>query len=867
MLVWRRDFRSRRLVRFYCETFSGNLSNTTPTMADNESVHAEDENRQVRTMRDYLQPTRSSSPSCFIFPLNANNFRFKPGMIALLPNFHGLESESAYSFLKDFEDVCVTFNDQQCTNEIVKLKLFPFSLKDKAKIWLHNLKPRSIGTWQELQTEFLKKFFPAHKTTALKRQIQNFNQNQNEAFFQCWDRFKDLLSSCPHHGFEKWRLISFFYESLTPETKQFVETMCNGEFLEKEPEEAFDYLDHLADNSQAWHTDNSSESSNRSNLVSNRGKYHFSQEDEIKAKVANLARKIEAMELREVKEVKTVKNEESCGICEIMGHPTSECPNIPILKEALHDQVNSINTFKKPFPSPYSETYNPEWRNHPNFSWRNNNHVQVPQSQKPGNTFSYQPSRVQTLEETLQAFMQTQANVNNQTSQDINEIKNTLSTLTASLRTQEKGKFPAQPQPNPSTQCLVSCSNETQQENASSITTLRSGKAIDKNIPSKDQDPPSPPKSNGKDDGKSELLENLDKEKGMHPAPFPQRLQTIKNLNQNAEIYELFKQVKINIPLLDAIKQVPSYAKFLKDMCTVKRKHNVQKKAFLTESVSSIIQHLTPPKFKDPGCPTISCIIGNTRIERALLDLGASVNLLPFSVYQQLGLGELKETPVTLQLADRSVKIPRGIVEDVLVQIDNFYFPVDFIVLDTHPVSNPNVQIPVILGRPFLATSNALINCRNGMLNISFGNMTLELNVFNTCKQPGDDSEVHEVDFIEELVHEHLTTTTFHDPLEAYLIECEFDNASEISHTDSLLNSFQDKHCWKQKFEELPSLTNVTVPSTIEPPKLDLKPLPSELKYSFLGENETFPVIISSHLDELQEGKLLQLLKMHKNAL
>ena len=194
-------------------------------------------------------------------------------------------------------------------------------------------------------------------------------------------------------------------------------------------------------------------------------------------------------------------------------------------------------------------------------------------------------------------------------------------------------------------------------------------------------------------------------------------------------------------------------------MCTVKRRHNVLKKAFLTEHVSSIIQHITPPKYKDPGCPTISCIIGNTKIERALLDLGASVNLLPFSVYQQLGLGELKPTSVTLQLADQSVKVPRGVVEDVLVQIDKFYFPVDFIILDTHPVSDSTIQIPVILGRPFLATSNALINCKNGVLNLSFRNMTLELNVFNVCKQPAEDSDVHEVDFIGQLGHEQLTNS------------------------------------------------------------------------------------------------------------
>ena len=118
-----------------------------------------------------------------------------------------------------------------------------------------------------------------------------------------------------------------------------------------------------------------------------------------------------------------------------------------------------------------------------------------------------------------------------------------------------------------------------------------------------------------------------------------------------------------------------------------------------------------------------------------------------------MGLGELKPTSITLQLADRLVKIPRGMVEDVLVQVDIFYFPVDFIVLDTEPVVHSNSQIPVILGRPFLATFNAHINCRNGLMQLSFGNMTLELNIFNICKQPINNEDVDkEVYMIETIV-------------------------------------------------------------------------------------------------------------------
>ena len=152
-------------------------------------------------------------------------------------------------------------------------------------------------------------------------------------------------------------------------------------------------------------------------------------------------------------------------------------------------------------------------------------------------------------------------------------------------------------------------------------------------------------------------------------------------------------------------------------------------------------------KYKDPGSPTISVNIGGTCIDKALLDLGASVNLLPYSMYKQLGLRELKPTNITLSLADRSVKIPKGIVEDVLVKVDNFYYPMDFVVLDTEPMAESTHQVPIILGRPFLAIANAIINCRNGVMQPTFGNMTLELNIFhlrNKDKQAEDKEEKSE---------------------------------------------------------------------------------------------------------------------------
>jgi hypothetical protein len=238
-------------------------------------------------------------------------------------------------------------------------------------------------------------------------------------------------------------------------------------------------------------------------------------------------------------------------------------------------------------------------------------------------------------------------------------------------------------------------------------------------------------------------------------APFLERLKeppcAAKQGEKFQEMMEIFKQVQINIPIIDAIRQIPSYAKFLKDLCTQKCRMRTRspEKILLTEQVSSLIQHTVPTKIKDPGAPTISCIIGHHAIEKALLDLGAGVNLLPFSVYTQLGLGELKPTTVVLQLANRSIKKPRGIVEDVIIRVDKFYFPVDFIVLDTEPVPDPTKLIPVILGRPFLATANACINCRTGEMKVTFGNMKVKLNIFNSFQHPSDSEECFFVDQIE----------------------------------------------------------------------------------------------------------------------
>ena len=285
----------------------------------------------------------------------------------------------------------------------------------------------------------------------------------------------------------------------------------------------------------------------------------------------------------------------------------------------------------------------------------------------------------------------------------------------------------------------------------------------------------------------------------------------------------------------------------------------MNKKAFLTEQVSAIIECKTPVKYKDPGCPTISVNIGGISVEKALLDLGASVNLLPYSMYKQLGLGELKPTSITLSLADRSIKIPKGTIEDVLIQVDRFYYPVDFVVLDReHVAVGPN-HVPIILGRPFLATSNAIINCRNGVMQLTFGNMTLELNIFHLGKRHmySEEDDFEEVCIIDAILEKQANEQQVQDLLTPELSECP--EVQQEPRGMSLVQGY-----WRRKIKILPLLTGN---ESKEPQQLELKPLPAELKYAFLEENEQFPVVISSLLTTVQEHDLFHLLKRNKQAL
>ena len=205
------------------------------------------------------------------------------------------------------------------------------------------------------------------------------------------------------------------------------------------------------------------------------------------------------------------------------------------------------------------------------------------------------------------------------------------------------------------------------------------------------------------------------------------------------------------------------------------------------------------------------------------------------------------------------MKIPKGTIDDVLIQVDRFYYPVDFVVLDTEPVAIGPNHVPIILGRPFLATSNAIINCRNGVMQLTFGNMTLELNIFHLGKRhmhPEED-DFEEVCLIDTILEEQANEQQVQDILTPELSECLVEQC-ELKDI-SLVQGY-----WRRKIEILPLLTG---DEPREPQQLELKPLPADLKYAFLEENEQCPVVISTLLTTAQEHNLLHLLKKNKQAL
>src|SRR5262249_49639079 len=212
-----------------------------------------------RTMMDYTKPSFDGTNSSITKPMViATNFEIKPAIIQMIQNtvqFGGLPSEDSNAHIASFLEICDTFKANGVSNDAIRLRLFPFSLRDRAKGWLNTLPSRSITTWDGLAEKFLTKYFPPSKTAKLRNDISTYTQLESESLYEAWERYKDLLRRCPHHGLPIWLQVQTFYNGLIHGHKAMIDAVVGGTLNNKTPKAAYELIDEMATNSYQWQID------------------------------------------------------------------------------------------------------------------------------------------------------------------------------------------------------------------------------------------------------------------------------------------------------------------------------------------------------------------------------------------------------------------------------------------------------------------------------------------------------------------------------------------------------------------------------------------------------------------------------------
>ncbi|XP_022030416.1 uncharacterized protein LOC110931326 [Helianthus annuus] len=273
-----------------------------------------------------------------------------------------------------------------------------------------------------------------------------------------------------------------------------------------------------------------------------------------------------------------------------------------------------------------------------------------------------------------------------------------------------------------------------------------------------------------------------------------------------------------------------------KELCTQKKQQKVPKWVNLTERVSAVLKGDLTPKLQDPGMPLINIQVGNFQMARALLDLGAGVSILPGGLYDQYDFGPLKRVQTMVLLVDLSHKLPRGIVQDVIVKVDELYYPVDFLVLD-YSFADPIQQQNVIFGRPVLNTAHAVIDCRYSTVDMAFGNRKMRLNVFTHGSSSFGGDECFLADIIDgcdphEYEEDMLEPCVYDCSLQVYMCALRLEEKEQEA-----LVVKEGRPPWTHQVENLPvEIDSGTKPSLECTPQVELKELPKHLKYAFFGE-------------------------------
>ncbi|GJV60490.1 reverse transcriptase domain-containing protein [Tanacetum coccineum] len=379
--------------------------------------------------------------------------------------------------------------------------------------------------------------------------------------------------------------------------------------------------------------------------------------------------------------------------------------------------------------------------------------------------------------------------------------------------------------------------------------------------------------------------------------PYPSRRDNQKNREkasyQKEKIFQMFQDLRFDISFADALFLMPRFAPTIRDLLMNKEKLLELVKIPLNENCSAMLLKKLPEKLGDPGKFLIPCEFPGMEICYALADLGASINLMPLSIWKKLSLPELSPTRMTLELADRSITYPKGLAEDVYVKVGKFHFPADFVVVDFE--ADP--RVPLILGRSFLKTGRTLIDVYEGEITLRVDNEAVTFNLDQTMKYSStNDKSVNRIDIIDEICEEYVpellgfpsddfssgnpTSTSEPFTSEFTLEEIDaflYDKSISLESDHDDCDPEEDIYVLEQLLNDDPfqlppmdlkqSEVTEAKSSIEEPPELELKDLPSHLEYAFLEENDKLPVIIAKGLKNDQKEALINVLKSHKRAI
>ncbi|GJT20700.1 reverse transcriptase domain-containing protein [Tanacetum coccineum] len=308
--------------------------------------------------------------------------------------------------------------------------------------------------------------------------------------------------------------------------------------------------------------------------------------------------------------------------------------------------------------------------------------------------------------------------------------------------------------------------------------------------------------------------------------PYPQSLRKEKMEAQYGKFLEMIRAIQINVPLVNVLAEMPNYGKFLKVLINNKHKIEQISAAFLSDESSTILQNKVPPKLEDPRSFLIPCNFNKAFSCNALADLGASINLMQYSLYEKLSLKNLKPTKMSVRLANRSFQYPLGIAKNMLVEVGKFTFPANFVILEMEEDN----KVPLILGRPFLHTADAVIRVIQKQLNLGVGTERMIFNIDSPIKHSySNDDTCFSIDIINALLDE--GSKILHSIEGTILEEKLFAEFDEFMAMTSDENSESESDTDEPSFEKITFNTDYKIKTSLEEPPTDieLKPLPDNL--------------------------------------